>query len=138
MPRYIPRISKYSFLVKKSSSGFGLYTTEPIKKNDFVIEYYGRRLNNDQAYEKGGKYLFEVGKRTVIDGTPRYNKARYINHACKPNCEANIVRGKIYIYAKRNIKSGEEISIDYGKEYVDEFIKPYGCKCITCKKGLSK
>ena len=60
------------------------------------------------------------------------NKARYLNHSCRPNCETDIVKGKVYIYAKRNIKSGEELTYDYGKEYVDDFIKPYGCKCLKC------
>ncbi len=127
-----PRVGKYTYTVGKSSAGFGLFAGENIKRGDFVIEYYGPILTPEEADTKKGKYLFEVNSRKVVDGTPRYNMARYINHSCRPNCETDIVRGKIYIYARRNIKDGEELSYDYGKEYFNDFIKPYGCKCPKC------
>ena len=129
---HVPRKSKYILKVRRSSAGLGLFTDDPIKRGKFVIEYYGIPLTREQADERGGKYLFEINSRKVIDGSPRYNTARYLNHSCRPNCETDIVKGKIYIYAKRNIKEGEELTYDYGKEYVDDFIKPYGCKCLKC------
>ena len=119
--------------VRRSSAGLGLYADEPIRKGRFVIEYVGRVLTSDEADRRGGKYLFEVSSRTTLDGTPRWNTARYINHSCKPNCEAIIDRGRVRIYAKRAIGTGEELAYDYGKEYVDEFIKPHGCKCASCR-----
>ena len=90
-------------------------------------------LTREESDEKGGKYLFEINNEEVIDGSSRQNKARYINHACRPNCETSIVKKKVYIYAKRNIQAGEELHYDYGKEYFDEHIKPVGCKCEKCK-----
>ena len=113
--------------VKRSSAGLGLFADEDIKKGEFVIEYTGDMLTRDEADRKGGKYLFEISSRRVVDGSGRSNIARYINHSCKPNCEVEIKRGKILIYSIRNIKSGDELNYDYGKEYVDEFIKPKGC-----------
>ena len=129
---YMPRKSTYTLKVQRSSAGLGLFTEDPIERGKFVIEYYGTVLTRTQADEKGGKYLFEINSKKVIDGSPRYNIARYLNHSCRPNCETDIVKGKIYIYAKRNIREGEELTYDYGKEYVNDFIKPYGCKCIKC------
>ena len=130
--RYVPRKSNYTLTVRRTTAGLGLCTESPIERGTFIIEYYGIPLTREQADEKGGKYLFEINSKKVIDGSPRYNIARYLNHSCRPNCETDVVKGKIYIYAKRNIRPGEELTYDYGKEYVDDFIKPYGCKCAKC------
>lgn len=116
----------------KDGAGFGLRTKVPFKKGDFVIEYVGIKYPNVEVEENTTKYLFELNNRYTIDGSPRWNIARYINHSCRPNCEVDIVRGHINIYAIKSIKSGDEITYDYGKEYFDEFIKPYGCKCEKC------
>jgi SET domain-containing protein len=118
--------------VKKSHSGLGLYADEDIKKGDFVIEYIGKALTADEANKKGGKYLFEINKNLTIDGTDRKNVARYINHACKPNCEIDTPKGRIFVSAVKSIKKGDELNYDYGEEYFDEFIKPFGCRCASC------
>ena len=119
--------------VKRSSAGLGLFADENIKKGERVIEYTGKILSSKEADERGGKYLFEVNSKKTIDGSGRENKARYINHSCRPNCEIEIEKGKVFVYSKKNIKEGEELSYDYGKEYFDEYIKPYGCRCEKCK-----
>ena len=129
----MPRLGGYTLTVRRSVSGLGLFTKDPIRRRKFIIEYHGPVMTRKEADEKGGKYLFEVNNRKVINGSPRYNTARYINHSCKPNCETDIVKGRIYVYAKRNIKSGEELTYDYGKEYFNDFIKPHGCRCAKCR-----
>lgn len=118
--------------VKRSSAGLGLFAARPIKKGERIIEYFGREISKEEEYTSKSKYLFEVNSRKTVDGTQRDNFARYINHSCKPNCEPHIVRGEIFIDALKNIKEGEELSYDYGEEYVDEHIKPYGCRCASC------
>jgi uncharacterized protein len=123
---------KRNLKIKRSKTGLGLYTLEPINKGEFIIEYIGPILNLKEANKKGGKYLFETNKNRFIEGSSRTNKARYINHSCKPNCEVDIKRGRILIFSKRKIDSGEELNYDYEKEYFDEYIKPFGCKCIKC------
>lgn len=133
--------NKENFTIMKAEkgAGFGLKTKIDFKKGDFVIEYIGiKRKNKDIEYHTG-KYLFEVDDKITIDGSPRYNLARYINHSCDPNCEVEInEKNQILIEAIKNIKAGEEITYDYGKEYFDEFIKPIGCKCSKCIKKLNK
>ncbi|MEK7453128.1 MAG: SET domain-containing protein-lysine N-methyltransferase [Patescibacteria group bacterium] len=119
--------------VKKSKAGMGLFANDSIKKDDFLIEYIGEILSVDEANKKGGRYLFEVNSKKTIDGSIRQNMARYINHSCRPNCEVKIKKGRVLIYAKKNIRSEEELSYDYGKEYFDEYIKPYGCRCKKCE-----
>jgi hypothetical protein len=61
--------------------------------------------------------------------------ARYINHSCRPNAEALISKGRVWIWSRRNIKAGEEIAYDYGKEYFEGVIKPIGCKCEKCAEN---
>lgn len=127
--KYTPAKTK----VKRSRAGLGLYAVSPIAKKQFIIEYKGPILNEAQVQAKGGKYLFEISKNRTIDGSSRKNKARYINHSCKPNAEVDIKKGRVLISAVKNIAAGEEIGYDYGKEYYDDFIKPYGCKCHADK-----
>lgn len=136
-PRPLPKkYQKYkrSLITKKSATGLGLFTKERIRKGEFIIEYTGKVLTAKEADLKGGKYLFETSKNRFIDGTDRSNIARYINHSCGPNCEIEILRGRIYVFSKRTIEPGEELNYDYEKEYWNEHIKPYGCKCNKCKK----
>jgi SET domain-containing protein len=116
-------------VARRGIAGLGLFTEAPIERGGYVIEYTGSVLSREIADKKGGKYLFEISADRVIDGTGRDNLARYINHSCRPNCEPSIRKGSILIFAKRAIKPGEELSYDYGDEYFDEHIKPFGCKC---------
>ena len=120
--------------VKRSSAGLGLFAAEDISKEQLIIEYTGERVDEDEANKRGGRYLFQVNDNLVIDGTGRENVARYINHACKPNAEAehDEDEDRIFVRACKKIKAGEEITYDYGKEYMDDIIGPEGCKCATC------
>jgi len=119
--------------VKRSSAGLGLFATEPIRKGDFIIEYIGEVIDLKEANRRGGKYLFETSRNRYIDGSDRKNIARYINHSCDQNCEVEIRKGRILVFAKRAIKVGEELHYDYGEEYFDEHIKPHRCRCHACK-----
>jgi SET domain-containing protein len=123
------------FRVGRSRTGLGLYATEPIRTGKFIVEYFGKLVRWDDVDNLQSKYLFDLNKRWAIDGAPRRNTARYINHSCKPNAVPYGVKGKIKIYARRTIQPGEEITYDYGKEYFDEFLKPIGCKCEACRNG---
>lgn len=82
------------------------------------------------------RYLFEIDRYWTIDGSARSNTARYINHACAPNCEARLQDGRVLISAARTIDRGEELTIDYGQEYFNEFIKTKGCTCDACRPKL--
>ena len=130
-----PKFEPGNFLLKpqRSGAGVGLFTYSPIRKGECVAEYVGRVISKEEEYTNNSKYLFEIHSRKTIDGRSRENLARYINHSCRPNCEAEIRQGRVFIMARRNIKAGEELFYDYGKEYFDEHIKPKGCRCPKCK-----
>jgi len=116
-------------ITKRGSAGLGLFAGEPVRRGEFIIEYVGEVISRKEANKRGGKYLFETSDNRVIDGKGRNNKARYINHSCKPNCEIEIKRGRILVFAIRNIRAGEELAYDYGEEYFNDIIKPHGCRC---------
>jgi len=120
--------------VKRSRAGLGLFAGERIPKGTCIIEYVGREISEDEAYTSKSKYLFEISKKKTIDGKPRINKAGYINHSCRPNAEPIIHKGRVFIFARRGIAEGEEVTYDYGKEYTDEHCTP--CRCEKCAPTL--
>ena len=115
-----------------TSVGRGLFAAAPILKGAFIAEYTGARIPTAAADSSKSRYLFELDEHWTIDGETESNTAGFINHACMPNAEAEIEDDKVFVYAIRDIWKGEEITIDYGDEYFDEFIKPVGCKCESC------
>ncbi|MFA6077710.1 MAG: SET domain-containing protein-lysine N-methyltransferase [Candidatus Paceibacterota bacterium] len=125
---------EYNLITKRSKTGIGLFTLDPIKKGACIIQYVGREISEREKIYSRGKYLLEINSKITIDGSAKTNTARYINHSCRPNCELEIWRGGAYILAKKNIKAGEELNYDYDTEYFDAYIKPRGCKCIKCHK----
>ena len=75
-----------------------------------------------------------MNARWTIDGSPRQNVARYINHSCRPNADPIIRDRRIRIKAIRNIEAGAEINYDYGKDHFNAYIKPHGCRCDKCRE----
>jgi uncharacterized protein len=127
------------YKVKRSFSGLGLFATEPIKKGETIIEYIGNIIDDVEAERKHKTmYIFEVKKNTNIDGSPRWNTARYANYSCDPNAESENKKSRIFLIAIKNIKAGEEITFDYGEEFVEEHIKPNGCRCGSKKCKMKK
>ncbi len=122
----------FTLLVQRSRAGLGLYAGEPIPKGACIIEYVGRVISKEEEYTSRSKYLFEVTSHMTLDGKPKWNKAGYINHSCKPNADPKIYKRRVFIMAIKNIAAGDEILYDYGKEYWDDHIKPYGCRCVSC------
>ncbi len=121
--------------VGRSSAGLGLFSTDGFEKGERIVEYVGKRLTNKQV-EKivENRYLLEINSRYTINGSLRSNIARYANHACRPNAETDTIAGRVYLIAKKAIKTGEEITWDYGEEYFNDFIKGDGCMCATCRE----
>lgn len=125
---------KLGYAVKRAAAGLGFFTLDVIPDDKKIIEYIGLILTKAESEKKGGKYLMTLDEDFVIDGSPRTNKARYINHSCQPNAKAYRTGARIWIWSLRIIEAGEEITLDYGKDYFDEQIKPFGCKCARCAK----
>jgi SET domain-containing protein len=129
MPQEIvlPRIARR----RSRISGWGVYALEPINKNRRIVTYEGELIDHKESYRREVKYLkkleiwcFTVNNRWVRDANVNGNVARFLNHACKPNCYTQVIGRDIWIRAGRNIKAGEELTYDY---YTD------GEKIIQCK-----
>ncbi len=126
-------VGDFKLRVGRGVSGKGLFAIDTIPKGSCIIEYIGKEVPKSEHDTARGRYLFWSGKTLMIDGNIPANTARYINHSCRPNCEADGPDGHIYITTLRNIKAGEELTYDYADEYFDAYIKPKGCKCVKCK-----
>lgn len=124
---------KYKLAVKRTATGLGLFALEAIPAGKRIIEYTGPLILNEEVEKRRGKYFFGINTKWSIDGSPRSNTARYINHSCRPNASAFVSGRRVWVWSKRNIKAGEELTYDYGKEYFDDQIKPKGCKCSKCR-----
>ncbi len=128
---------KRPFRVGRSNIGLGLFATRPIEQGEAIVCYRGRRIRTRIAQEmertRGAKYMFEIDRHWTIDGSSRRNLARYTNHACRPNAECKLRRGALAFVALRDIAPGQEITLDYGREYFDLFIRDIGCRCASCR-----
>jgi SET domain-containing protein len=112
--------------------GWGVFATEPINKNKRIIDYAGEKIRNSVSLPREVRYLkrghiwcFKLNRLYVRDAAVGGNIARYINHACKPNCYTQIIGETIWIIAARNIKPGEELTYDYSTDGVASI----QCRC---------
>src|SRR5215213_6909120 len=119
-------------VIKRTACGLGFFTLIPIPAEKRIIEYIGPILTKEETRKKSGRYLMALDDEYFIDGSPRTNPARYINHSCQPNARAYRTGVRVWIWSIRDIKAGEEVTYDYGRKYFDDFIKPVGCKCEKC------
>jgi len=122
----------FKLAVKRTRTGRGLIALEAIPEGACIIEYKGRPVSKAEQEADKGKYLFWNTDTTMINGNIAGNTARFINHACESNCEADLSRGRIFIFAIRDIAAGEELTYDYGPEYFEKHLKPKGCLCTAC------
>lgn len=123
------------FIIRNSGKkGRGCFAVKDIPKGTQIIEYKGRRISkklSDKQEEKhrlnGELWIFSLNDKEDIDASRAGNEARFINHACFPNCEAvNYDDEEVWIEALHDIKEGEELTYDYGFGEPDE---DYPCYC---------
>lgn len=132
------------YKVKKSKvHGSGVFASRKIQANTKIIQYVGEKILKSEGNKRSGErineylhsedygsvYIFELNSKYDIDGTPNYNKAKYINHSCNPNCEVEINKGEIWIKSIKSIKKGEELCYDYGFEFDKDDYMDHVCKC---------
>jgi SET domain-containing protein len=121
--------------------GKGVFAVAPIAKGEIIIEYKGEVISWPEALRRhphdpsdpNHTFYFELETGDAIDAKYGGNAARWINHACKPNCEADEINGRVFIKALRELKPGEELFYDYGlsidEKYTKKLKKEYECRC---------
>ncbi len=112
----------------------GVFAKQKITSNTKIVEYVGRLISKEESKQlcsSGNNFIFELDGKTDIDGNVDWNIARFINHSCEPNCEAQIIDGHIWIVAIRDVEPGEELTFNYG--YSIENYHDYPCKCRSNK-----
>ncbi|MGF6770505.1 SET domain-containing protein [Paraburkholderia sp. GAS199] len=132
------------FVVRRSPvHGRGLFAIRTIAAGALICEYKGTRVkwqdvqqhNRPGEAEAGHTFLFDVEHGLVIDGSKGGNSARWLNHSCSPNCEAELSNNRIFIYALRAIAPGEELALDYAlvvdERHSRKVCEQYLCRCAS-------
>lgn len=138
----MPVVRPTLYFVRRSRiQGRGVFAARRIRKGTRVLEYTGERISHEEAadrYDDDGQeqahvVLFAVDEDTVIDGGVRGGDARFVNHSCAPNCQAQEIGKRIYICALRTIGEGEELTYDYSLQRAGrrtrEIEHRYACRC---------
>jgi SET domain-containing protein len=134
------RVAALPRLVRRRSaiSGWGVYAAQPIEEDARIVEYKGELVTQTEAWRREQRYLprhriwiFNINERWARDAAFGGNIARYINHACRPNCYTDIVGRSVWVFASRRIRRGEELTYDYNTEGVA------GIHCL-CRPGCRR
>ena len=110
--------------------GLGGFAVTPIPIGSRVIEYVGDRITKAKSLERcalNNPAIFYLDDDWDLDGSVKWNPARFLNHSCSPNCDAERMDGRIWIVARRQIRPGEEITFNYG--YDLEHYREHPCCC---------
>ena len=110
--------------------GTGGFATVDFIKGTRVIEYAGERIDKTESInrcETGNQCIFHLDEQMDLDGNVSWNPARFLNHSCSPNCDAELIEGRIWIVARRDIAVGEELTFNYSYDLTD--FREHPCRC---------
>ncbi|MGA8224623.1 MAG: SET domain-containing protein-lysine N-methyltransferase [Candidatus Acidiferrales bacterium] len=124
VPAIDPRYARFPLRVGRSQiHRFGVFAVDVIPRGRKVIEYTGERLSLEQAaarqrknWSRGGTKidaLFRLNSNWAVDGAVDGSGAERINHCCDPNLKTRRIGGHIYYFSRRQIRPGEELTVDY-------------------------
>ena len=118
---------------------WGVFAAEPIPAKRKIIEYTGERISRREIKKRAGKklnYIFTIDSYWAKDGMVGGSGAQYVNHSCDPNVQAIVRSGRIFYHAKRDIKKGEELLIDYHFDADVDKVKCF-CGAKTCRGTIN-
>ncbi len=138
-PRHRPN---FRIVVRRSPvHGRGVFAARRIRRGTRIVEYTGERLDQaavDARYagpaaEDPHTMLFQTGPDSCIDASVGGSAARFVNHSCRPNCEALQEGERVFIHAIRNIQPGVELTYDYSLQiergHSAARARRYACRC---------
>ena len=134
-PRIDPEYACFDLRLAPSKiHRWGVYAKEFIPVGRKVIEYTGEKISRRETKRRADlsklTYLFTLDPYWTIDGAAGGSGAEYINHSCDPNLISRIVKGHILYMSLRDIRSGEELTIDY---HFDKKVERVLCRCGSAK-----
>ena len=115
--------------------GMGIFARVGIPAETRILEYVGERISKKESLRRRKEnnfFVFVVTNKFDLDGAVDWNPARFINHSCAPNCEARMEDERIWIYAVRELRAGEELTFNYGYDLQDYEEHPCRCGAPEC------
>ena len=117
VPRIDARYACFRLRVGRSRiHRWGVFAAQPIPRRCKVIEYTGERISRRETRRRGQgsrTYLFTLDDYWTVDGAVGGSGAELINHSCDPNLYSCIMKGHILYMSRREIRPGEELTVDY-------------------------
>ncbi|KAK2826740.1 hypothetical protein Q5P01_020954 [Channa striata] len=140
---FTKRLYPETKIIKTPGKGWGLISLRDIKKGEFVNEYIGELIDEEECrarikYAQENNitdfYMLTIDKDRIIDAGPKGNYSRFMNHSCQPNCETQkwTVNGdtRVGLFAVCDIPAGTELTFNYNLDCL-------GNEKTVCRCGAS-
>jgi len=143
-------IFKNTIVKQTPDKGWSLFAVDQCNPGDFLMEFCGEVITKeefsmrfprmDQNRKQASVYSMAIGNGAIIDSSGQGNLSRFINHSCDSNCELQkwSVNGiiRLGVFAKRALKIGEEITVDYQPFNLSLTQEQCQCKSNNCRKVI--
>lgn len=132
---HIQAVNEWLEIRSSTIHGRGGFARTRIPADTSIIEYLGEKVDKAESgrrCEAGNPFIFTVNEEWDLDGAVDWNPARFLNHSCSPNCEAQQEGDRIWIVAQRDIEPGEELTFNYGYDLSEWKDYPCGCGAQDC------
>lgn len=125
---------------KSPINGKGCFATIRFGRGRKIAEYTGERITDLEARNRGGRVklrICDIDGRWSLDGSRGGNGTHYINHSCRPNAYMKTLYGHVLFFALRDIRPGEEITVDY-EDTLHPDTKRCRCGVATCRGTINR
>jgi SET domain-containing protein len=123
-----PRVVEGLLVKQTKSKGYGLFAQHEYKKGSTLLVLHGMRI--DSNHPKLSHRAVQISKNSFVE-PQRFSGIWYLNHSCEPNAYVDMKR----LIARRDIKTGEEITADYSLFITfPEWDMECECKTAHCRK----